>query len=134
MFEALRNGTGTATQGLPASGMLALFVFQRPRLLISSYPGTDVETEAGIAAMLGARKSAVLLDVQRPAGNMDENMQAMATRWEKFRLLDPTYGPISASDRSIAREAGADILMHMRSLEIAILNIEEPALDLTIPD
>lgn len=119
-----------AATGKPVQSQL----IQRPRFIISGYPGTAVETQAGIAAMLGAPKSGALLDVQRRAVTMDENMQAMATRWEKFRLLDPTYGPVSATDRSIAREAGADILMHMRSLEIAIVNIEEQASDLAFPD
>ena len=119
-----------ATTGMPVQPQL----IQRPRLIRSGYPGTEVETEVGITAMLGARKSSALLDVQTRAVNMDENMQAMLTRWEKFRLLDTTYGPISASDRSIAREAGADILMHMRNLEIAIVNIGEQAPNLTIPD
>ena len=119
-----------AATGMPVQSQL----IQRPRLLRQGYPGTDVETAAGIRAMLGAKKSGALLDVQTRAVDMDENSQAMAARWEKFRLLDPTYGPISASDRSIAREAGADILMHMRTLEIAIVNIEEQALDLSIPD
>lgn len=119
-----------AATGMPVQSQL----IQRPRMILLGYPGTDVETEAGITAMLGAKKGGALLDVQRRAVTMDENMQAMVTRWEKFRLLDPTYGPISASDRSMAREAGADILMHMRTLEIAIVNIEEQSPDLTIPD
>lgn len=107
---------------------------ERPRMIVAGYPGTDVETAARIEAILGAKKASALLDVQTRAVNMDEFMREMRSRWEKFRLLDPSYGPVSAADRTIAREAGVDILMHMRNLEIAIINVEERSADLSIAD
>ena len=109
-------------------------LIRRPRLISVGYPETDAATVAQIHAMLGREPATALLDAQTRAVHMDENMRAMATRWEKFRLLDPTYGPVSPADRSIAREAGADLLMHMRSLEIAIVNIDEGRDDLTIAE
>lgn len=107
---------------------------ERPRMIGLFYPGTDVETAARFEAILGTRKASALLDVHSRAVNMDESMIEMRARWEKFRLLDPSYGPVSAADRTIAREAGADILMHIRNLEIAILNVEERSPDLSIVD
>lgn len=117
-----------AATGAPVNSEL----IRRPRFLKVGYPGTDVETEARIHAMLGPEPAESLLDAQNRAVNMDENAEAMLMRWEKFRLLEPTYGPVSAADRSIAREAGADLLMHMRTLEIAIVNIDEGRDDLKI--
>ena len=119
-----------AATGAPVSSQL----IQRPRLIIAGYPGTAVETQAGIVALLGPRKGEALLDVQTRAGHMDDSVQAMVARWGKFGLLDPAYGPVSASDRSIAREAGAEILMQMHSIEIAIANVEEQSSVLGLPD
>ena len=107
---------------------------RRPRMISTGYPGTDVETAAQIEAILGTKKASALLDVQTRAVDMDESMSGMRARWEKFRLLDPSYGPVSAADRTIAREAGVDILMHMRNLEIAIVNVEERSPELLIAD
>jgi hypothetical protein len=107
---------------------------RRPRMIATGYLGTDVETAGQIEAILGVKKTIALLDVQSRAVNMDESMGEMRARWEKFRLLDPSYGPVSAADRTIAREAGVDILMHMRNLEIAIINVEERSPDLLIAD
>ena len=109
-------------------------LIRRPFLIAVGYPGTDVATVARIYAMLGSEPAEALLDAQTRAVHMDENMKAMLTRWETFRLLDPIYGPVSAADRGIAREAGADLLMHMRSLEIAIVNIDEGRDDLTLSE
>lgn len=107
---------------------------RRPRMISTGYPGTDVETAERIEATLGTKKASALLDTQSKSILMDESMGEMRAHWEKFRLLDPSYGPVSAADRSIAREAGADILMHMRNLEIAIINVEERSPDLVIAD
>ena len=109
-------------------------LIRRPRFIKVGYPGTDMATEARIYAILGREPAKRVLDAQTRAINMDENMEAMLTRWEKFRLLDPTYGPVSAADRGIAREAGADLLMHMRTLEIAIVNIDEGRDDMRIAE
>ena len=109
-------------------------LIRRPRFINTGYPGTDVATQARIHAMLGREQAGTLLDAQTRAANMDENMQAMLTRWETFRLLDPTYGPVSASDRGAARQAGAGLLMHIRTLEIAIINIDEGRGPIAIPD
>ncbi len=59
---------------------------------------------------------------------------AMRVQWERFRLLDPSYGRVRAADRSLARDAGAEILMHLRNLEIAIANVEERSPDPLIAD
>ena len=125
--ESLMRAAATDTPVRPEA-------IRRPRMISTGYPGTDVETAARIEAILGTKKAFALLNVQTRAVNMDESMSEMRARWEKFRLLDPSYGPVSAADRAIAREAGVDILMHMRNLEIAIVNVEESSPDLLIAD
>lgn len=98
---------------------------KRPRMIGTAYVGTGPDMVARIRKILGETKTVALMDVQTRAVDMDDSMKEMRARWEKFRLLDPGYGAVSDADRSIAREAGADILMHMRNLEIAIINIDE---------
>jgi hypothetical protein len=107
-----------------AGGSLPAEMARRPKLVQNYYAPVSPEHYLLIAAQIGEEKAGVLTDVQGRFETIQNAAHDMRTQWELFRLLDPAYGQASLADRAAARVAGASILTSMRTIEIALDQVE----------
>lgn len=96
----------------------------RPTLVQNHYPEVTTETARLIIERMGEREAIALMDVQSRFATIYEAAGEMRAEWERFRLLDSEYGQASTADRAAVRAAGASILAGMRSIDVALDQVE----------
>lgn len=96
----------------------------RPTLVQNSYPEVTTETARLIIEQMGEREAIALMDVRGRFATIYEAAGEMRAEWERFRLLDPEFGRASSADRAAVRASGASILAAMRSIDVALAQVE----------
>lgn len=107
---------------------------QRP--LFPWIPGSKVpeETHAGLVDLVGEERTRALTAIPARAAIIFDTSNEIIDRWEIFRLMDPSFGPVSGADRAASREAGAEIISRMRAIEASLASIERFDRQLAVKD
>lgn len=130
----LRTGVETVMLAAAAGETPPARYLLRPRLFETESDDASPDTWRRITAILGDQSTFALADARRRAVGMVQYEQVLLREWEKFRLLDPAFGTSSERDRAMAREAGIAILIALRNMDIAVLNLDEMSRFFSLPD
>jgi len=95
----------------------------RPSFVNPSYTPPDDAAMVLIDRYYGHKEAAVLFGMTVNTANVRNVLTKMVDNWGRLGLIDPANGVVSASDRTAARVAAADIKAQLHSASIINVDI-----------
>jgi hypothetical protein len=91
---------------------------RRPRFPTPALTAPTTEILDLIARRYGVEEKNRLNWITENTANSSSVIAAIISRWGRLMVIDPQYGSVTASDRTEARLAAADIKAQLRAMEV----------------
>jgi hypothetical protein len=91
---------------------------RRPRFPTPALTAPTTEILDLIARRYGVEEKNRLNWIAENTANSSSVIAAIISRWGRLMVIDPQYGSVTASDRTEARLAAADIKAQLRAMEV----------------